>query len=381
MRSLGLALLATLPVLGLAGCGDTTTPVPPAGNGGTSTGGVGGSLAGAAGNGGSSGSSGASTGGTGAPTGGAAGAASGGAGAGTGGSSSGAGGDGMGAMGGSAGGAAGAMAGVGGLGGMSGNGGASAGSGSGGAGSGGKAGSAGTAGMAGAGGTGAMRPNRVLLYSFSTLNIPSVPAQLTILEDKLEGWNYTVDRSVDPAVFTDTNLARYAAVGMINTCFFPFGANNTTGEPQSTALQKFLQEGGGLFGTHCADVTFQSAAQPVLYNRLLGGRASSENFEGTSSCRKMGDHPTIAELPATFSYTGNLDNTNFIATDSTILVRCRWGNTAMTDVAVSWVRNEGLGRVFFSNFAKVDTDLTNATIGDDHLISGLAWVLGRTLPL
>jgi type 1 glutamine amidotransferase len=243
------------------------------------------------------------------------------------------------------------------------------------------AGGAAQAGNGGAGGSGGSRPARVLLYSFSTLNIPSVPQQLSILEAKLESWNFEVERSVDPAMFTDTNLARYAAVGMINTCFYPFGANNMTGEPQSSALQRFLQAGGGLFGTHCADVTFQSAAMPVLYNRLLGGRASSENFEGNSSCRKMGDHPTIAELPDTFTYNGNLDNTNYIATDATVLVRCRWSNSAMTDVAVSWVRNEGAGRVFFTNFAKVDADLTNATIGDDHIISGLAWVLGRPLPL
>lgn len=237
-------------------------------------------------------------------------------------------------------------------------------------------GKAGSAGSAGAGGAAVTRPARVLLYSFSTLNIPSVPAQLDVLEQKLEGWQFEVERSVDPAMFTDQNLARYAAVGMINTCFSPFGANRS-GEAEAEALQKFLQAGGGLFGTHCASVTFQSANPVHLYNRLIGGRASSENFEGPSECRKMGDHPTIAALPATFMYNGNLDNTDFIAMDATVLVRCMWSGGGAKDIAVSWVRNEGAGRVFFSNFAKVDADLTNATIGDDHLIAGLGWVLGR----
>ena len=243
-------------------------------------------------------------------------------------------------------------------------------------------GGAGSSGQAGSGGgSGGSRPARVLLYSFSTLDIPSVPAQLAIFEQELESWNYAVEQSEDPAAFTDTNLARYAAVGMINTCFYPFGANNTTGEPQAQVLQRFLQQGGGLFGTHCADVTFQSASQPVLYNRLIGGRASSENFEGRSDCRKTGDHPTVQALPDTFAYTGNLDNTNFIASDSLVLVKCRWGNAAATDVAVSWVRNEGAGRVFFTNFGKVDSDLTNAALGESHIVSGLAWVVGRPLPL
>jgi len=240
--------------------------------------------------------------------------------------------------------------------------------------SGGSAGSGNNGGSAGAGGA-PTRPARVLLYSFSTLDIASVPAQLAFLGQRLESWNYEVVESEDPAIFTDSNLANYAAVGMINTCFYPFGANNMTGEPQSQALQKFLQQGGGLFGTHCADVTFQSANPPALYNELIGGRASSQNFEGTSECSKVGDHPTIAELPATFSFTGNLDNTDFIATDSTILVRCRWANG--TDVAGSWFRSEGSGRVFYTNFAKVDADLKSATLGEQHILPGLAWVLGR----
>jgi type 1 glutamine amidotransferase len=54
-----------------------------------------------------------------------------------------------------------------------------------------------------------------------------------------------------------------------------------------------------------------------------------------------------------------------------------WGNGNGDDVAVSWVRMEGMGRVFYTNFAKVDADLTNPTIGDSHVIRGLGWVLGR----
>lgn len=277
-------------------------------------------------------------------------------------------------------GAAGSLAGSGGAAGTAGAGGAGAGNAgsAGSAGSSGNAGSAGSAGEGGGGGSGNGRPARVLLYYFSTLNIPSVPEQLDILEAKLEGWSYEVERSDDPASFSDANLERYAAVGMINTCFYPFGANNSTGEPQAQALQRFLQDGGGLFGTHCADVTFQSANPPVLYNQLLGGRASSQNFEGESECRTMGTHSTIAALPATFTYTGNLDGTDFLADDIEVLVKCRWGDAQRTDVAVSWVRMEGSGRVFFTNFGKVAADLSDPVVGDDHILAGLEWVLSRT---
>jgi hypothetical protein len=219
-------------------------------------------------------------------------------------------------------------------------------------------------------------PARVLLYHFSTLVIPSVPAQLAFFKAKLEGWGYTVEDSVDPAKLTDLNLARYAAVAMINTCFEPFGVGKN-GAAEGAALQKFVAGGGGLFGTHCADVTFQGVNPVPVYNQVFGGRGGNGFFDGKSACRKLGDHPTVAALPATFDFTGNLDNTEYLAPSSMIEIRCKWGAAEMRDVAVSWWRTEGAGRVFYTNFGKVDADLTDATLGDKHIVPGLAWVLGR----
>jgi len=220
-------------------------------------------------------------------------------------------------------------------------------------------------------------PSRVLLYSLGAAGvIPTVAAQLATLRKKLEGLGYTVDASEDPTVFTDANLARYAMVGMINTCFSPFG-NGKTGVPESQALQKFMKSGGGLFGTHCASVTYQTANPPALYNQLIGGRGANGVFDGASDCRKMGDHPSITALPQTFKFTGKLDNTDFLATDTVVLVKCLWSGGGAKDVAVSWTRTEGLGRVFYTDFAKVDADLNDATLGEKHIMAGLAWVLRR----
>lgn len=218
-------------------------------------------------------------------------------------------------------------------------------------------------------------PKRVLLYHYSTLDIPSVPAQLDFFKGKLSAWDYEAEDSVDPATLSDQNLARYAAVAMINTCFEPFGKGKPD-TPQSQALQRFLQRGGGLFGTHCAAVTFQSATPPVLYNQLIGGRGGDGSFDGTSTCHTMGAHPTTSALPASFSFAGNLDNTDFVATDTVVLLKCQWQGGAAKNVNVSWYRSEGLGRVFYTNFAKVSADLSDATIGS-HIVGGLEWVLHR----
>jgi type 1 glutamine amidotransferase len=220
-------------------------------------------------------------------------------------------------------------------------------------------------------------PKRVLLYHFSTLVINSVPAQLTLLETQLETWGYEVEQTDEPADLSATNLARFGGVAMINTCFEPFGMGQS-GEAETAALQAFVENGGGLFGTHCATVTFQSAEPPHPYNAVIGGRGGHGFFEGMSACRTTTEqHVTSAMLPATFDYTGNLDNADYLAPDTKVLVMCKWSGGDMKDTAVSWYRTPGKGRVFYTNFAKESNDLSDATLGPKHILLGLGWVLGR----
>jgi hypothetical protein len=248
----------------------------------------------------------------------------------------------------------------------------------GGGGAAGASGSSGSSGSSGAGGDSNLPalPKRVLLYHFSTLVIPSVPQQLALLKTQLESWGYTVEDSVNPADVSATNLARFGGVGMINTCFEPFGMGST-GDTQTAALKTFVENGGGLFGTHCAAVTFQSADPPNPYNALIGGRGGHGSFDGKSACSTVAAHPTTMMLPATFDFTGNLDNADYVAADSTVLVKCKWSGGDMKDTPVSWYRTPGKGRVFYTNFGKVDTDISDPTLGAKHILLGLGWVLGR----
>lgn len=265
-------------------------------------------------------------------------------------------------------------------GGSAGAGGSAAGSASGGAGGGGGS-PAGGGGSGGSGGSGGAAnpalPKRVLLYHFSTLVIDSVPAQLTLLKSQLTTWGYEFEDSVKPDDISTANLARFGGVAMINTCFEPFGAGKT-GEAQTAALKAFVENGGGLFGTHCASVTFQSTEPPNPYNGVIGGRGGHGYFDGKSACRTTEEaHVTTAMLPATFEFNGNLDNADYVANDSKVLVKCKWSGGDMKDTAVSWYRTPGKGRVFYTNFAKIDADLSDATLGQKHILLGLGWTLGR----
>jgi type 1 glutamine amidotransferase len=246
-------------------------------------------------------------------------------------------------------------------------------------GAGGSAGAAGAAGgSAGAAGSGSTLPKRVLLYDFnSTPTIPTTPQQLTFLKNQLQMWGYESVVSEQPSDISTANLAQFGAVAMINTCFEPFGKNQT-GDAQTAALKTFVEGGGGLFGTHCTSVTFQSAQPPNPFNDVLGGRAGKDNFDGKSACVTTAEaHVSTAMLPATFDFTGNIDNEDYIAADTKVLVKCTWSGGLKKETAVSWSRTPGKGRVFYTNFAKVDSDLSDATLGAKHILLGLSWVIGR----
>lgn len=247
------------------------------------------------------------------------------------------------------------------------------------AGSGGTGGGGGAAGSAGGGGDPnlPMLPKRVLLYYFSTLDIASISAQITTLKTQLEAWDYEVEDSEDPADINAQNLATFGAVGMINTCFEPFGMGKS-GDAEAAALKTFVESGGGLFSTHCGSVTFATANPPHAYNQLLGGRGGDGFFNGLSNCKTTSEqHPSTMMLPATFDYTGDIDNADYVAPDTKVLVTCKWTGGAQKDHAVSWYRTAGKGRVFHTTFAKEDKDLKDATIGAKHIMVGLGWVLGR----
>jgi hypothetical protein len=85
-----------------------------------------------------------------------------------------------------------------------------------------------------------------------------------------------------------------------------------------------------------------------LYNRLMGGRASREYFEGESDCYKTGEHPTTAALPATFVYNGKSGQHGLPRHG-----HCRAHSLQMEGGQSErhrrlGARSEGSGRVFFS---------------------------------
>ncbi len=218
---------------------------------------------------------------------------------------------------------------------------------------------------------------RVLLYHYNAVPVAATtPRQIAFLKNQLTDWGYEVEVSENPADINAAKLATLSAVGFINVCFNPYGPREA-GAMQTAALEAFVAAGGGMFVTHCSSVAFQNANPPNPYADLIGGRSGRDNFDGESVCTTTSEkHASTAMLPATFAYSGNLDNADYLAPGTKVLVRCKWSGGKQLDTAVSWYRTPGRGRIFYTNFAKVDVDYVDATIGVEHIVPGLRWAVG-----
>jgi uncharacterized protein len=193
---------------------------------------------------------------------------------------------------------------------------------------------------------------------------------------------------VDPTKFTVAALAQYAAVILLANSGEPFGYPATQ-EIQN--LVDYVQHGGALVAiedaSHCYDGSFggHPASQP--YIQLIGGDFVGHPGDvSVATCTKEGTHPSVAQLPIAFATTDEVYSFSQLRTDNQIVLRCTSSGDPMRVVRpVSWVREEGAGRTFFTALGHLDASWSapqdprapNSRLVEDHVLPGLLWTLRR----
>src|SRR5206468_2831546 len=76
-----------------------------------------------------------------------------------------------------------------------------------------------------------------------------IPAAITAVEVLGSLNNFAVDATEDPTVFTDANLARFAAVVFLNT------TGDVLDSTQQAAFERYVRAGHGFVGVHSASDT------------------------------------------------------------------------------------------------------------------------------
>jgi hypothetical protein len=287
----------------------------------------------------------------------------------------------------------------------------------GGAGSSGVAGGAGAAGSTGAGGTSAHdggagtgggdagadggvgdggARNRILVYAVTTgFRHGSIGPAAKAIADEAAKFGLTTDEVgvanpgnvPDPTKLTATALAQYGAVVLLANSGEPFGYPATM-EIQN--LIDYVRAGGALVGiedaTHCYDGTFNGHPASGPYVALVGADFTGHpGGVAPATCTKVGTHPSVAHLPASFKVTDEIYAFSKFRTDNQVVLSCVSSTATGTVRPISWVREEGAGRYFYTALGHNDVEWTapldpaaaTSRLVSDHIMPALLWAMRR----
>jgi type 1 glutamine amidotransferase len=184
-----------------------------------------------------------------------------------------------------------------------------------------------------------------------------------------------------------------ASIGRVNRetlknfdCVLFFTTGNPMTPEETKDLVEWVKAGGAFAGTHCATDTLYGDA---AYGNLIGGY-----FRG---------HPAIQEIkvtvddpkhPAAAGFTGGMPYTDemYVFRDAPydrkhnhVILSIEPGSFKMgknlvradNDYAISWVREEGKGRVFYTSFGHRKEVWRDGEHFQKHLIAGLKWAMAE----
>ncbi|HET6281571.1 MAG TPA: ThuA domain-containing protein [Polyangia bacterium] len=245
--------------------------------------------------------------------------------------------------------------------------------------------------------------NKVLIYGVTVggYRHASIPASAAAITRAATAAGLTVEavgitnqtNVVDRSRFTAAALAPYGAVILLANDAEPFGYP-ATDEIQN--LVEYVRSGGALVAIECVSDSYGGAVsgpqtghpKSVPFHDLLGGTFAGHPGDfAPASCNKVGagTHPSVAALAPTFKTVDEIYAFSDFRMDNQVLLTCIAGAFPGTVRPVSFVREEGAGRVFHSSLGHADAAWTmpmdpavpGSRLLDDHVLPGLLWAMKR----
>ncbi|MET0817102.1 MAG: ThuA domain-containing protein [Solirubrobacteraceae bacterium] len=230
--------------------------------------------------------------------------------------------------------------------------------------------------LGGAGAASAQDDVKVLV--FHGPSDPTTTPGVAAIEDIGEANGFGVDATADAAQISAANLADYRAVVFLNT------AGNYLSSGQETAVQQFVQGGGGFLGVGSAAAGETGSA---AFDQLIGARPKPDSPTAvTEQVVAVGDrvHPSTRDLPLELERSDQWYQWITRPTGSVHTVaRYRAPGAAAgdgtdvggTDNPISWCRDLNNGRSFYTGMGR-----TAASYGEEafqtHLEGALEWAAG-----
>jgi type 1 glutamine amidotransferase len=237
------------------------------------------------------------------------------------------------------------------------------------------------------------KPRRLLVYiqtdQFRTPGEPYVNRALKVMAEKTGA--FTVDYSTDISVFLPRTLNQYDAFLLNSTVNMPVSPETTPEICKS--IMDFVKGGKGAVGIHGAVDNFRNWPEAQeMFGNVFRGHPWQENGAWAVKIDEP-DHPLMAPFkghrgfrivtelyastPPVYSRDKQLVLMSLDMSDPA--TKARVSEERDWDTGVSWIKNWGKGRMFYTNLGhggnRAGLELENTPVLE-HLLLGIQWALG-----
>jgi type 1 glutamine amidotransferase len=210
-------------------------------------------------------------------------------------------------------------------------------------------------------------------------DIRTLPPILEKVLDRVGGFQVTrLEPPKDKPPDNFAHLAKLADLKRTDYDVLLFYTSKGTLDPrQEQAIQKFVEDGGGIVGIHGASFSFDNSE---VWTRLIGARFAG-HIPGTHKLNIVivdKDHPITAGV-SDFSIIDEEYKHRFADVERHVLARFRErppGSDPKANMDILWTREVGKGRMFYSALGHGKEAWENPS-WQKLIVQGLYWAAGR----
>ena len=210
----------------------------------------------------------------------------------------------------------------------------------------------------------------ILIYSGTTgYRHDSIPAGIEAITTIARQRRLAVVASEDPAIFSADSLRRFRAIVLLSCTTDPKNpASEWLVGDRRTALQDFVERGGGVLAIHAAA---DSHYNWPWYGKLIGGRFARHPSGTPTGTIRVAATGETRQRTDEWYYFDDYDPTSklLVTLDPTSI-----GEKDVNPNPMSWTRTVGRGRLFYTAMGHTKESYSEPWFLR-HIASGFDWVL------
>lgn len=215
------------------------------------------------------------------------------------------------------------------------------------------------------------RPRILVFTKTAGFHHSSIPAGVQAIEKLGAANEFDVDTTSNADFFQEDTLKKYDALVFLNT------TGNLLEGNQETALERFIQAGGGYMGIHAAsDAEYDWG----WYGRMVGAYFDSHPQQQQATLIvKDKQHPSTSHLPDKWTRTDEWYNFKKISKDIHVLMtideKTYQGGKNGDDHPMAWYHEYDGGRVFYTELGHTEESYSDS-VYLQHILGGIQYAIG-----